>query len=58
METYNKQNINRILNSDLVIHWWNFTSKTLDFKGTVIDIEHNLSDEYKQKYGQILELTN
>lgn len=30
----------------------------VDFKGTVIDIEHNLSDEYKQKYGQILELTN
>lgn len=30
----------------------------VDFNGTVIDIEHNLSDEYKQKYGQILELTN
>lgn len=44
METYNKQNINRILNSDLVIHWWNFTRKTIDFKGTVKDylIKNNI----------------
>lgn len=35
MELYNKNEINQVLNSDLVIHWWNFGKKTLSFNGTV-----------------------
>ena len=35
METYNKEKIKEILNSELIIHWWNFRTKTLDFKGNV-----------------------
>ena len=37
MKNYNKQQNEEILNSNLLIHWWNFRSKTLDFKGTVKD---------------------
>ena len=35
MDAFNKKRVNELLDSDLVIHWWNFRSKTLDFKGTV-----------------------
>ena len=35
MNTYNKQEVERILNDNLLIHWWNFGTKTLCFKGTV-----------------------
>jgi hypothetical protein len=35
MEAYNKNEIDQILNSNLVIHWWNFGKKTLSFNGTV-----------------------
>lgn len=35
MNTYNRKEINRILNSDLLIYWWNFNKKTLDFEGTI-----------------------
>ena len=37
METYNKEKIKEILNSELTIHWWNFGTKTLSFKGSVKD---------------------
>ena len=37
MEKHNKDEIKRILNSNLIIHWWNFRTKTLDFNGTVKD---------------------
>jgi hypothetical protein len=34
MNTYNKDQRQRTMNTDLVIHWFNFGKKTLDFKGT------------------------
>ena len=33
-KSYHKQENERVLNSLLLIHWWNFRSKTLHFKGT------------------------
>ena len=33
-KSFCKQENERILNSQLTIHWWNFGSKRLDFKGT------------------------
>ena len=35
MTKYNKEQLNKYLNSNLLIHWWNFGSKTLCFKGSV-----------------------
>ena len=34
MNQYNKDQRKITLNQDLVIHWFNFRKKTLDFKGT------------------------
>ena len=33
--TFLKEQNKDLLNEDLIIHWWNFGKKTLDFKGTV-----------------------
>lgn len=37
MEAHNKREIDRILKSNLIIHWWNFRTKTLEFNGSVKD---------------------
>mgnify|MGYP006337813487 FL=1 len=34
MKTLKQQN-QELLNEDLLIHWWNFGKKTLDFEGTI-----------------------
>jgi hypothetical protein len=49
MESYNKNEIEKILNSNLVIHWWNCGSKTLDFNGTVKEYLDNLKVKYTIK---------
>lgn len=46
MNKHNKQQIKSILNSNLLIHWWNFDTKSLDFKGTVKEY----LDSQKVKY--------
>ena len=47
METYNKQKIKDFENSDLIIHWWNFGKKTLDFEGVVKDYLKRENIKYK-----------
>jgi len=37
MKNYKKQQTEDILNSNILIYWWNFRSKTLDFNGNVKD---------------------
>ena len=49
MNTYNKQEVERILNDNLLIHWWNFGTKTLCFKGTVKEYLTKHQIEYKVK---------
>lgn len=34
MNAYNKDEKERTMNAELVIHWFNFGKKTLDFRGT------------------------
>lgn len=34
MQTLKQQN-QELLNEDLLIHWWNFGKKILDFEGTI-----------------------
>ena len=47
METYNKQKIKDLENSDLIIHWWSFGKKTLDFKGVVKEYLKRENIKYK-----------
>ena len=41
MTNYNKQKIEDFKKQNLIIYWWNFGSKTLDFKGTVSEYLKN-----------------
>lgn len=52
MNAYNKKEVNEILNSKLLIHWWNFNTKTLDFDGTVKEYLENLNVKYSIKSNQ------
>ena len=62
MDAYNKKTINDFLNESLVIHWWNFRTKTLDFKGTVKEylIVHKIKYKVKpvkQEFFETLKFT-
>ena len=47
METYNKQKIKDFEKSDLIIYWWNFGKKTLEFEGVVKDYLKRENIKYK-----------
>jgi len=49
MNKYNKQQIESILNSNLLIHWWNFNTKSLDFSGTVREYLESQKIKYTVK---------
>ena len=59
MEAYNKNEIDQVLNSNLVIHWWNFGKKTLSFNGTVKEylnqnkVKYSINSE-KTEFGEQL----
>ena len=42
----------KILKENIIIHWWNFGKKTLDFKGTVKEYLNKNKVEIKIKYYQ------
>ena len=46
MTNYNKQKIEDFKKQNLIIYWWNFGSKTLDFKGTVYEYLKNQNINY------------
>jgi hypothetical protein len=59
MEPYNKREIERILKSNLLIHWWNMGSKTLQYNGNVKDYLKELNVKYtikatKTEYCEVL----
>ena len=52
MNAYNKKDIERILKSNLLIHWWNMGSKTLQYNGNVKDYLKELNVKYTIKATQ------
>lgn len=49
MDAFNKEQIKKVLDYDLTIHWWNCRSKTLDYDGTVKEYLKRENITYKTK---------
>ena len=50
--TFLKEKNKNLLNEDLIIHWWNFGKKSLDFNGTVQEYLNKNKVKISIKYYQ------
>ena len=51
-KSYIRAENEKILKENIIIHWWNFGKKTLDFKGTVKEYLNKNKVEIQIKYYQ------